>query len=358
MISISLCMIVKNEEEVIGRCLESVKDLVDEINIVDTGSTDKTKEIVSTFTDRIFDFEWIDNFAAARNFSFQQATKDYILWLDADDVFLKEDQEKFKRLKEILSPEVDAVSMIYNLGFDDEGNVSAILRRNRLANRLKNFHWIGEVHEYLAVHGNIYQSDIAVSHLPLTHDVNRNIGIYEKMLEAGKDFSPRDLYYYSNELADHGEYLKAIKKYEEFLDTQQGWIEDNIRASLRMADCYFELKEIEKSITATLRTFSYDLPRPEACCRIGFYFMEQNQNNEAIYWYKQALLHSTRVESTLSLQNPAFSTWLPHLQLCVLYDRLKDYETAYMHNELAGKHIPNSEKVIYNKKYFSNILFD
>lgn len=87
MISISLCMIVRNEEEVIGRCLESVKDIVDEINIVDTGSTDNTKQVVAQYTDRIFDFKWIHHFAAARNFSFQQATKDYILWLDADDVF-------------------------------------------------------------------------------------------------------------------------------------------------------------------------------------------------------------------------------------------------------------------------------
>ena len=56
MITISLCMIVKNEEEVIGRCSESVSHLVDEINIVDTGSTDRTKEIVAKFTNRIFDF--------------------------------------------------------------------------------------------------------------------------------------------------------------------------------------------------------------------------------------------------------------------------------------------------------------
>lgn len=93
MISISLCMIVKNEEAVIGRCLDSVQEIADEINIVDTGSVDKTKDIAARYTDRIFDFKWIDDFAAARNFSFQQATSDYILWLDADDVFTKKDQE-------------------------------------------------------------------------------------------------------------------------------------------------------------------------------------------------------------------------------------------------------------------------
>ena len=78
MVSISLCMIVKNEEKILARCLDSIHDLVEEIIIVDTGSTDRTKEIASKYTKKIYDFEWIDDFAAARNFSFQFATKDYI----------------------------------------------------------------------------------------------------------------------------------------------------------------------------------------------------------------------------------------------------------------------------------------
>ena len=67
MVSVSLCMIVKNEEDVLERCLESAVDLVDEIIIVDTGSTDRTKEIAGRFTDQIYDFPWCDDFAAARN---------------------------------------------------------------------------------------------------------------------------------------------------------------------------------------------------------------------------------------------------------------------------------------------------
>lgn len=63
MIQISLCMIVKNEETVLARCLDSIKDLMDEIIIVDTGSTDRTKEIAAGYTDQIYDFAWVDDFA-------------------------------------------------------------------------------------------------------------------------------------------------------------------------------------------------------------------------------------------------------------------------------------------------------
>ena len=78
MITISLCMIVKNEERILARCLDSVKDLVDEIIIVDTGSADATKRIAAEYTDKIYDFTWIDDFSAARNFAFSKATGDYI----------------------------------------------------------------------------------------------------------------------------------------------------------------------------------------------------------------------------------------------------------------------------------------
>ena len=95
--SISLCMIVRNEEDVLARCLTSVADLVDEIILVDTGSSDRTKEIAARYTDRIFDFPWMDDFAAARNHAFLQATGDYCLWLDADDLLEEADRAAFRR---------------------------------------------------------------------------------------------------------------------------------------------------------------------------------------------------------------------------------------------------------------------
>lgn len=99
MASVSLCMIVRDEEDVLRRCLASAAEAVDEIIIVDTGSADRTKEIAAEFTDKIYDFVWRDDFAAARNFAFSKGSGDYLMWLDADDVLPAPDAEKLLAFK-------------------------------------------------------------------------------------------------------------------------------------------------------------------------------------------------------------------------------------------------------------------
>ena len=96
-----------------ARCLACVTSFADEIIVVDTGSTDKTKEIAAGFTDKLYDFAWCDDFSKARNYSFSKATQDFIMWLDADDVILQEDQEQLAELKQRLQPEVSIIMMKY-----------------------------------------------------------------------------------------------------------------------------------------------------------------------------------------------------------------------------------------------------
>ena len=115
-------MIVKNEEDVLARCLDCVKKFADEIIIVDTGSADKTKQVAKKYTDKLYDFSWCDDFSKARNFSFSKASMEYCMWLDADDVILQEDQEQLVELKQRLQPEVSIVMMKYHTAFDDKGN--------------------------------------------------------------------------------------------------------------------------------------------------------------------------------------------------------------------------------------------
>ncbi|MFJ7729432.1 glycosyltransferase [Neobacillus sp. NPDC097160] len=355
MITVSLCMIVKNEEDTIGRCLGSVKDLVDEIVIVDTGSSDKTKEIVFHYTDRVIDFHWINDFAAARNFAFSQAKMDYIFWLDADDVLLEEDRQKFLSLKKSLHPSIDSVTMIYNLSFDDNGNVTASLRRNRLVKRQNNFQWIGVVHEYLEVWGDILHSDVGVTHNRIHHDSDRNLRIYENRLNQGEQFSPRDLFYFGNELFDHHQIEKAITFYIQFLNTKKGWVEDNISACGRMADCYNALGDKEHELHYLLKSFEYDSPRAEFCCRLGNMAFEEHQYERAIFWYKLAT-QLGKPSDNMGLINHAFWTWLPHLKLCVCYDRLGNHELAYEHNEVARQYDPNHPSILHNKQYLEPLV--
>ena len=93
--TISLCMIVKNEEKILRRCLDSLKGIYDEAIIVDTGSTDSTKEIAKEYTDKVYDFVWVNDFSKARNFAMEKATCDYIYMADADEVLDEENRKKF-----------------------------------------------------------------------------------------------------------------------------------------------------------------------------------------------------------------------------------------------------------------------
>ncbi|MFD3156143.1 glycosyltransferase [Haloimpatiens sp. FM7330] len=356
LISISLCMIVKNEEDTLSNCLESVKDIVDEIVIVDTGSTDNTKEIAQKYTDKIFDFKWIDNFASARNYSFSKATKDYILWLDADDILLNEDRKKFKVLKQILKNNADSISMIYNYAFDKNGAVLLNFKRNRLIKRDKNFKWIGAIHEYINVQGRIIDSDIHITHKRTHSSPGRNLKIFEKMISKEIKFTPRDTYYYANELYDNKYYHKALEYYNKFLCMNDGWYENKINACHKISKYYNSIDNKEKSREYCYKSFEYDKPRAEFCCMLGLCFIQQNKWNEAVFWYELAL-NLKRPEDSWGFFDNSCWTWLPHLQLCVCYDKLGNHKLAYEHNEMAAKYVPNNTCILHNEEYFEKLGF-
>ena len=152
MITISLCMIVKNEEDVLDRCLSSVEKAVDELVIVDTGSVDQTRAIAERHHAKIYEFPWIDDFAAARNYAFDQATQDFILWLDADDILPADQLDKLIALKQTLDDRCDMVIMQYRTGFDKEGRPTFSFPRERLIRRKAHLRWKGAVHELSLIH--------------------------------------------------------------------------------------------------------------------------------------------------------------------------------------------------------------
>lgn len=354
-ISISLCMIVKNEEDVIGRCLSSIKPATDEMIIIDTGSNDDTKNIAKNLGAIVHDFQWIDDFSKARNFSFSKATSDYILWLDADDVISEDDLNKLINLKNNFDTNIDSLTMNYVLGQDEYGNATSQLRRNRLVKRSRNFQWIGPVHEYLAVHGVIVNSDINVYHKKIKTSGDRNLRIFESRLQKGEDFSPRDLFYFANELYYHKRIDEAIIYYEKFLDSNQGWVEDVKTACSNIAECYAEKTDMDKFMHYCLKTFYYDIPRADFCCKIAYFFFNKNMLEQAIFWYKLAT-ELPEDKNNLGLVHSCYSTWIPHIQLCVCHSRLGRFIEANTHNEMAAEFVPNNPHVIHNRKYFAEKL--
>ena len=216
MITISLCMIVKNEEAVLKRCLESAREAADEMIVVDTGSQDRTKEIAREAGARVFEFPWTDDFAAARNFSFSKAAMDFCMWLDADDVLLPEDREQLKALKQSLAPDVDMVMMKYHTAFDQRGKPVFSYYRERLVRNGKSFRWIGAVHEVIPPRGKVIYSPIAVTHQKIgPGDPDRNLRIFEKLLREGTPLDPRQRFYYARELYYHENYTNATESWAE-----------------------------------------------------------------------------------------------------------------------------------------------
>lgn len=354
---ISLCMIVRDEEEVLERCLKSIADCVDEIIIVDTGSVDQTKEIAKRFTDKIYDFAWVDDFAAARNFAFSKGTGEYLLWMDADDVLPEKEKQKFLELKADLSKEpCDMVMMLYDAGFDAEGKAIFSYYRERLMRRCEQAKWVGCVHEVIAPFGEVRYAEIRFEHRKEKVEYSdRNLMIYEKMLEKGRKFDPREWFYYGRELYYHGKYEKAAKVFRGFLADPLGWLENKLEANRFLSYCLLILGKEEEAFDVLLQGLKLAPPTGEHCCDMGRYFFEKEQWEQAIFWYENALRAERRTKQGAFVQEECYG-YLPCIQLCVCYDRLGERERARMYNEMAGVFKPEDWAVAENRKYFDRLL--
>ncbi|WP_308636877.1 glycosyltransferase family 2 protein [Paenibacillus silvisoli] len=352
MITISLCMIVKDEEQNLARCLDSVHDLVDELIIVDTGSSDGTKAIAAKYTRLLFDFAWVDDFAAARNYSFGFASCDYIMWLDADDILFEKDRMKLRELKFALNPDSapEAITMDYHLAFAEDGTPLSATRRNRLVKQSAGCRWHSPIHEFLDVTGySAAHADIAVSHFRSGDHTKRNMRMFEKWIADGLKLEGRMLYHYANELADHKRCEEAIAQFEAFLMESRGYADDRITACRRLAECCRFLDRKDEELRYLLRSFEYGAPLPDICCVIGSSFEEKGDLATASYWYHRAL-DDREAAGYMGVSTFAARTWLPHARLCICYASRGDLKKACFHNEQALTFCPDDAALQNNKR--------
>ena len=291
MVSISLCMIVKNEEQVLARCLDSVRGLMDEIIIVDTGSTDKTKEIAAKYTDKIYDFEWISDFSAARNFAFSKASCEYIYSADADEVLDEENYSKFKALKVNMLPEIEIVQMKYGnqlqfntiYNFDEE-------YRPKLFKRQREFVWEAPIHEMVRLEPVIFDSDIVITHLPTGEHASRDLAAFKRAVEGGYILPKRLHNIYAKELFIAGsaeDVVGAMGHFEGFI-LEEGRSRDELCEAFlvvaRGARFANDTVKFLKNITKVIGEF----PCSEAYFEMGEFFLNQEDYTEAVLWFYNA----------------------------------------------------------------------
>jgi tetratricopeptide (TPR) repeat protein/2-polyprenyl-3-methyl-5-hydroxy-6-metoxy-1,4-benzoquinol methylase len=146
---VSLCMIAKNEELNLPKCLGSVADLVDEIIVVDTGSTDRTREVAAGLGASVFDFTWVDDFAAARNESLRHATGDWIFWIDGDEWLDADNRQRLRALFAGLKDDNSAYVMEQRSVADPASGEASVFAQVRLFRNYPRFHWLYRVHEQI-----------------------------------------------------------------------------------------------------------------------------------------------------------------------------------------------------------------
>ena len=325
MITISTCMIVKNEERLLARCLDCVKAFSDEIIIVDTGSTDNTKAIASKYTDKIYDFPWINDFAAARNFSFSKASCEYIYTADADEVIDKENINAILRLKEVLLPEIDIVQMYYTnqLEYGTTYNYDKEYRP-KLIKRLREFYWQGPLHETLRLEPVIFDSDIAIIHKPHESHAARDFANLQKLIADKQKLSAKLNVMYAKELfiAGSNEDFLTAKPY--FLSLMNEILkEDELKAAqCVLAKCAAIEKDSHLMLNAGLKNMADGNASSEVCVCLGEYYEACKEYEEAVIWYYNAAYET---ECQLSMRH---GHELPLEGLIRCYDALGNTEQA------------------------------
>lgn len=353
---LSLCMIVKNEAEVLQRALETARMFADEIVIVDTGSTDGTQEIARRLADKYAEFDWCDDFSAARNFADSLATCEYRMWLDADDIVSESSAKAIGKLMYTLDEGVDAVMLPYVIDRDEFGAPRFSYYRERIVKNRDDFRWKGVVHEAIELHGNVIRAKPAIFHAkPQGRSAGtRNLDIYRGLEARGHKFEPRELYYYARELFYNDSIAEAAAKFEAFLNGGGGFVANNIDACLMLSRCYRRLGVGARAYAPLYRSFEFGLPTGEVCCEIALMQFADGDYRRAAYWFKCAARAKPDIASGAFVDHDCYA-FIPFVWLTVCYDKLGDRRTAYYWHRRARKLRPRHPSVVANQTYFESI---
>ena len=344
---ISVCLIVKNEEKVLERCLSCVVGFADEIVVVDTGSEDDTKRIARNFTDKIYDFKWNYDFAEARNYAFSLASYPYAFWIDADDVITKENVDKILELKRERN-NADTYMMKYAVAFNDCGEPSFEFYRERLVRNCEYAKFKSFVHEAIIPFGIVKRCDITIEHRKISSgNPRRNIGLYERHLSAGENLDARGQYYYAKEFFYLKEYGSCEHELTKYLAMSGKFFPNEKDAYITLSICRKIMKKNDAK-EPLFKALAIAGPDAEIFCRLGDIETDYKKGTE---YYKCALCCEYPDENGGFLDKK-FYYLEPLLRLVAISYENGDKTNAKFFHDLCVKNYPSSAAVIYNSQFF------
>lgn len=307
--TLALCMIVKNEAHNLSQLLQSVKGCFDEIHITDTGSTDNTLRFIERINQQVKDghpvwqgipeikvhhFEWVNDFAKARNFSFSHAKTDYIFWMDADDVL--SDSKAFIHWRDTVMHAAHYWVAKYNYAYNAKGEVECEFIRERVIKNHYGFAWKYFVHEGLVqTEGRKFWPQ-RVSTWTLNHmrteedrqqDFKRNINLFEA--NGIETLEPRMKFYYGKELFENGMQKEAGKPLMEAISTKELDIHDRLLATQYAAQSAVFAKAYPQAIDVLMNGLKLCVNRAEYWCLLGDVYLATGQVSEAKMCFESAL---------------------------------------------------------------------
>jgi glycosyltransferase involved in cell wall biosynthesis len=355
--SVTAALIVANEERTLGRCLDSIKDSVDEIVVVDTGSRDHTKDIARQYTKRVYDFVWRRDFAAAREFSFDHSPTDWVFWVDADDVV--ENAHRIRDELEDVRHGVKGFHWKYIYARDECGNTTCELWRERCVRNDHTFHWVGRVHEVLVPSqpARLERSHhVLVVHRPdptRRRHPWRNLNLLREEIAHHLDPPPRLLLYLGYEYRDLGHWGQARYYLERYVHWST-WDEEKYLAEIEIAKIYRREGEYRAAVETGLRALKILPQWPHAYFSLGetYYFLQDWP--KVIEWIE--LGRRLPIPETLCILNPMDLRYYWIIFYAIALYHVGRIEDAVEWTEAALKICPGADWHVENDRFFREIL--
>lgn len=349
---LSLAMIVKpsvEEAELLDRCLKYLHNNVDEICITQAGKEPikEVSEVIQKYDGKEFFFQWENDFAKARNYSFSVTTGDYIFWCDADDIV--KEAELLKPLIEKMEEEaIDATVMNYLYDFDDNKKCTVKHLKTRIVKR-DVVEWVGEIHEDfspLRELNSMFTDEIEILHLTnkdrAERASERNIEIARIFMEKHPG-DPRGEWLVANALLGEGKEQEAVKYLQKFIDVS------NSEEEIFIA--YLRIGDILQSEENYLKALSIRPNYPDAYLKIG----ELLSKTKHLFRARDFILEGLKKqipERSIIVYNPRDYDFNPMMILANIYFQLKEFKNAIEVLKRCKKIYPEDENI----KQYENML--